>query len=49
MLRKRRLVLRSRQIDLKALESALDGRPFYLFVPRLLRYLTNLARVPKKM
>jgi GT2 family glycosyltransferase len=49
MLRKRRLVLRSRQIDLKALESALDDRPFYLFVPRLLRHLTNLTRVPEKM
>ncbi len=48
MLRKRRLVLRSRRIDVPALEAALDDRPFYLFVPRLLRYLTDLANVPKK-
>ncbi len=49
MLRKRRLVMQSRRIDPVALESALDDRPFYLFVPRLLRCLTHLASIPKKM
>jgi len=49
MLRKRRLVQQSKQIDLVTLESALDNRPFYLFVRRLIRYLMHLAGIPQKM
>lgn len=49
MLRKRRLIEQKGRLNVTALESALDARPFYLFVPRLLRYLIRLASVPKKM
>lgn len=42
MVRKRRAIQRRREGNTEALEEALDKRPFYLFLPKVVRYLHEL-------